>query len=88
MKEHEFLEEFVDPKYILCSVSECDIFRFGARESDNGLFLGTPRDGSKTNKVGESGNGVTVTLGCPVGIRKSGDGHVASQNELELLCSK
>ena len=42
MEEGEFIEEFVDPEDILHGMSECDIFGFGARESDNGLFLGAP----------------------------------------------
>jgi len=88
MEEGEFLEEFVDPEDILCGISECNIFRFSAREGDNGLFLGAPRDSAKTDEVSEAGDGMTVILGCPVSIQKSGDGRVASQNKFELLRSK
>ena len=78
MEEREFLEEFVYPKDVLGDVGECNILSFCAQKSDDGLFLGTPRDGSETDKVGEPRNGVTVKLESPLGIRKPSDGGVAS----------
>jgi len=88
VKERELLEEFVNPENVLRGVCKCYVFSFGARKGDNRLLFGTPRDSTKSDEVSESGNRVAVTLGSPVGIGKSSNGCITSQDELEVLRTK
>ena len=69
-------------------MGECDIFGLRAQKSDNRLFLSAPQDGTKADKVGKSRNGMAVTLGSPVSVRKSNNGRITSQNEFEMLSTK
>ena len=78
----------MDPENILGGISECNIFSLGAREGDDRLFLCAPRDCSKSNEVDETGDRVTVAVGSPIHIQKSGNLCIPSQDESKLLHPK
>ena len=46
--------KFVVPKQIFDDMGESDVFSFGARQSDNWLFLGTPGYGALTIEYDET----------------------------------
>jgi len=62
MEKGKFVENLVDPDDILGSMGECNVFSFRARKGNDRLLLSTPRNGTETDEIGESRNGVAVTL--------------------------
>ena len=63
----KFEKKFSKPNNVLWGMSKGNILRFCAWESDNGLFLGTPWDGSTTKEEGEARDWMTMKMRCPPG---------------------